>query len=249
MDLFPHLYGKAHCSTKKGIPMKRIIAITACALALPGAALAATKTYDTGAFEKVSVAAGVSVDITVGPTRSVVAETKADKFDDLRIEAKDNVLRIDRPASSWMSLGHHPDYHVHVVTPALHALDVSSGSDVKAKGAEGDFTATVSSGSDVEISQVKGGKVKVSSSSGSDLDIAGSCVSLEAEASSGSDLDAGDLKCESVSLHASSGSDMSVAASKSVTGQASSGSDIRVKGKPATVQVDTSSGAGVSVRE
>lgn len=229
--------------------MKRIIAITVCALALPGAALAATRTYDTGAFEKVSVAAGVSVDITVGPTRSVVAETRADNFDDLRIEVKDNVLHIDRPAGNWLSLGHRPDYQVHVVTPALRALDASSGSDVKAKGAEGDFTATVSSGSDVDISQVKGGKVKVSSSSGSDVSIAGSCVSLEAEASSGSDLDADDLKCEDVSVHASSGSDVSVAASKSVRGQASSGADVKVRGKPSAVQVDKSSGGDVSIRE
>jgi Putative auto-transporter adhesin, head GIN domain len=232
--------------------MKRIFAITACTLALPVVALAASRTYDTGAFERVSVAAGVEADITIGPTRSVIAEASSDDFNDLRISVQDNVLHIDRPASSWFSnwFSHRPDYQVHVVTPALRSLSGSSGAQVTVKGAlEGDFSVNTSSGSHARVAQVKGGTVKASTSSGSGISIAGSCVSLEAGASSGSGLDAEDLKCESVTLQASSGSDMSVAASKSVTGEASSGSGIRVRGKPGAVQVDTSSGAHLVVKE
>lgn len=233
--------------------MKRIIAVTACALALPGTALAATRTYETGAFESVSVAAGIDADITLGPTRSVVAETSADNFDDLRISVEGNVLRIDRPPGKWFSgwfSGGRPGYRVHVVTPTLRSLAVSSGAEVEVKGSlEGDFSVTASSGSEVDVSLVKGGNVKASGSSGSDIHIAGSCISLEAEASSGSDLDADDLKCEDVTLRASSGSDLSVAATKRVTGKASSGSDIRIRGRPPVVQVETSSGASVKVRD
>jgi hypothetical protein len=230
--------------------MKRIFALTVCALALPGATLAANQTYNTEAFEGVSVAEGVAADISVGPARSVRAETKSENFDDLRISVKDNVLWIDRPARNWFSFGHRPSYQVHVVTPALHSLVASSGAEVTVNGSlEGNFSATASSGSDVDVSGVKGGNVNIHASSGSELSIAGSCISLVADASSGSDLDADDLKCENVSLQASSGSDVSVAAAKNVTGQASSGSDVRVKGKPSSVEVNTSSGAHVVVRE
>jgi hypothetical protein len=232
--------------------MERILVIAACAFALPGAALAATRTYDTGAFDKVAVASGIEADITTGPARSVRAETTAENLDDLRISVKDNVLRIERSSGSWFSgwFERRPDYKVHVVTPVLRGVDASSGTEVTVRGSmEGDFSVTASSGSEVEVSLVKGGNVKAHSSSGSDLSIAGSCISLEAEASSGSDLDADDLKCENVAVQASSGSDVSVAATKSVKGRASSGSDVRVKGKPPTVQVETSSGANVVVRE
>jgi len=234
--------------------MKRIFAITACALALPGATLAATRTFDTEAFEKVSVSSGVSADITVGPARSVVAETKADDFDDLQISVKDNVLRIERSASgwfsNWFSFERPPRYHVHVTTPALRSLVASSGTDVTVKGSlEGDFSVTSSSGSDVDISGVKGGNVKVSASSGSDISITGSCITLDAQSSSGSDVEADGLKCENVSVQASSGSDISVAASKSVKGEASSGSDVTVRGKPPVVQVEKSSGADVDVTD
>jgi hypothetical protein len=234
--------------------MNRILVMTACALALPGMALAATThTYDTGVFESVSVAAGVDVDITVGPTRSVVAETRSNNFDDLRISVENNVLHIDRAPRlgffSWLP-GNRPDFHVHVVTPVLHALMASSGADVKAKGnLEGDFSITASSGSDVAVSGIRGGNVKATTSSGSDIDLAGSCISLEAAASSGSDLDAEELRCESVTLQTSSGSDVTVAATKRVAGQASSGSDITVHGRSAIVQVEKSSGADVTIRD
>lgn len=232
--------------------MKPILAITACAFALPGIALAATRTYDMGAFEAVSVAAGVDVDITLGPTRSVIAETRSDSFDDLRISVEGNVLHIDRAPRRWSFnwfTGNRRNYHVHVVTPALHSLTASSGADVKVKGnLDGDFTVTASSGSEVGVSGIRGGNVRATTSSGSDINIAGSCISLEATASSGSDLDAEDLLCENVSLQTSSGSDVSVAATKRVTGRASSGSDVSVHGRPALVQVEKSSGADVSNR-
>lgn len=231
--------------------MKRIFTIIACAFALPGAVFAAIQSYDTADFERVSVAAGIKADISVGSARSIRAETKADNFEDLEISVKNNVLHIGRPTSSWFTnvFTHRPDYQVHVSTPALHSLTASSGAEVTVKGVVGDFAVNASSGSDVDISLDKGGNVIASTSSGSEIDLSGSCVSLKADSSSGSDLDADDLKCETVSLQASSGSDLSVSASKSVTGQASSGSDIRVRGKPSSVEVDTSSGAHLVVKE
>jgi hypothetical protein len=232
--------------------MKQMLAITVCALALPGVTRAATRAYSTGAFEGVSVAAGVDADITLGPTQSVVAETRADRFDDLRISVDGRVLRIDRAPGSWFSnwFRMRPNYKVHIVTPALHSLSASSGADVTVKGnLEGDFTVTTSSGSDVSVSGVNGGNVRATSSSGSDLDIAGSCISLEATASSGSDLTAAHLRCENVTVQLSSGSDVSVAATKRVTGHASSGSDLVVRGRPPLVQVEKSSGADIAIRD
>jgi hypothetical protein len=230
--------------------MKSIFAIAACAFTLPGVALAATRTYEMSPFEGISIAAGVDARVTVGPTQSIVAETWSNNFEDLRIAVEDHVLRIDRSPRSWFSnLFFGNGYTVHVVMPALHSLTASSGSDVSVKGnLEGDLSITASSGSDIDVAQIKGGDVKVNASSGSDLDISGSCVSLDAHLSSGSDLRAKNLKCENVTLQTSSGSDVSVHATKRVVGKASSGSDVLVRGKPALVQVETSSGADV-VRE
>jgi Putative auto-transporter adhesin, head GIN domain len=228
--------------------MKYLPGFAACLFLLPVVSLAATRTYDVGAFEAVSAAAGVDVEITVGASRSVVAETQADNFDDLRIAVQGNVLKIDRPARGW-SLFRRPSYTVRVVTPALRSLVASSGSDINVKGpVAGEFTVDSSSGSDVQVSGIQGGSVKAQASSGSDLDLAGTCSSLDVNASSGSDLDARSLQCETVTLQASSGSDVSVSASRSVAGKATSGSDVKISGAPPTVQVEKSSGADVDVR-
>ncbi len=227
--------------------MNRLHAIAACLILAPLSALAATRSYDTGAFEAVSVAAGVDVEVTLGASRSIVAETRSEDFNDLRIAVQGNTLKIDRPPRGWF-LFRRPGYKVRVVTPVLHSVVASSGADVIVKGtSEGDFTIEASSGSDVQVSLVKAGSVKASASSGSDLDLAGTCLALDASASSGSDMDAGNLKCETVTVQASSGSDVAVSASRSVTGKASSGADLRIGGAPPVVKVDKSSGADVSL--
>jgi hypothetical protein len=226
--------------------MNRPSGIAACLLFLPLTTLAATRTYEVVPFDAVSVAAGVNVEITSGPSRSVVAETRTGGFDDLRIAVQGKVLKIDRPPRGWFQFMR-PSYSVHVVTPDLRSVSGSSGADVTVKGAsDGDFAVDASSGSDIHVSGLKAGTVKAHASSGSDLEIAGSCTTVEVEASSGSDVDARGLRCETGTVHSSSGSDVSLYASRSITGSASSGSDVRVGGAPPVVKVETSSGADVS---
>jgi len=230
--------------------MKPIFALAAFAILLPATSLAATRTYEARNFEGVSVAAGISVDIVIGPARSVIAQTGGNGFDDLRVVVKDNVLRVDRPNRSWFSFGRRDSYRVRVVTPVLRSLVASSGSQVSVSGpVEGDFDVKASSGSEVTVSSVKGSRIAAQTSSGSGISIAGTCAALNANASSGSDLDAEDLRCEQVTVHASSGSDVAVTASRSVSGNASSGSGVKVRGKPALMQVSKSSGASIKLRD
>lgn len=226
--------------------MTKLNHIAACLCLLPLPALAATRTYEVASFDAVSAAAGVNVDITQGPTRSVVGETRTAGFDDLRISVQGSVLKIDRPARGWFQFTR-PEYTVHVVTPVLRSVTGSSGADVTVKGAgDGDFSVDATSGSDIEVSGLKAGAVKAHASSGSDLELSGSCTSLDVEASSGSDVDAGNLRCETATLRTSSGSDVSLHASRSVSGSASSGSDVHIGGAPPAVKVETSSGADLS---
>lgn len=226
----------------------RMLLFAAGAAMLPMAANAATRGYEVGAFNKVSVAAGLRVDITQGATRSVVADTKADDFDDLRIVVKAGELRIDRPPGNWFRFGRRTNYTVRVMMPALREVEASSGSNVTVKGAfAGDVGVSTSSGSRVEIAQLKGGKVRARSSSGSTLEVAGSCQSLDADTSSGSSIKADGLTCESVTVEASSGSGAKVTATKGLTASASSGANVRVSGAPTVVKISNSSGGRVHV--
>lgn len=227
--------------------MNRLLRNSVFLLLLPVAALAATRTYDVGNFDALYVAAGVEVEVTIGSSRSVVAETRSGDFDDLRIAVEGNVLKIDRPSRGWFSPAR-PNYQVRVVTPLLRSLSVASGAEADVKGPlAGDFAVEAASGSEARVSGIQGGTVKARASSGSDVEIAGTCTTLSAESSSGSDLDAQELRCETLTVESSSGSDVGVFASRSVSGKASSGSDVRVRGAPPSVQVTTSSGADLDV--
>ena len=230
--------------------MTRLLTLAICALTAPGLALAAaSRTYDTAAFDAVSVAAGVQAEITIGPRRSVLARTPADDFDDLRVTVKGNVLHLDRPLRSWFFFRRHPDYQVQIVMPALRSVAASSGARVTlSNGGSSNLSVTVSSGGMVNASVDKGAAVQAHASSGSRLQIAGSCTSLEAGASTGADLDAQDLDCQDVIVRASSGSNVTVTASRRITVKGSSGSSTRVSGKPASVQIDKSSGARITIR-
>ncbi|HWL64239.1 MAG TPA: DUF2807 domain-containing protein [Steroidobacteraceae bacterium] len=111
----------------------------------------------------------------------------------------------------------------------------------------GDLQASTSSGGQLEIAQLKGGKVQTRASSGSGLNVAGSCQALEVETSSGSNVKAAELTCESVTVEASSGSWARVAATQGLTANASSGAKVRVNGAPVVVKVRNSSGGRVYV--
>ena len=249
--------------------MSRSLAIAIGLIALPGAVLAASKTYEVGHFEGVAVAAGIVADIKLGTPQSVVAETSGNNFDDLVVWVDGNVLRLGRPPGSWF-MPIQPEYHVHITVPVLHSLAASSGGGVSVNGTpEGDFAAAASSGGGIQLSAVEGGNLSIAASSsggvrlaafsggsvithassGGSVSVAGSCGSFSASASSGGDITAHDLKCESVVAEASSGGDISAFASKSITGHASSGGDIRVAGKPPVVQVSESSGGAVAVEK
>jgi hypothetical protein len=229
--------------------MKRFSKIAVCcAFLLPVAASAATRSYDLGSFDSISVAAGVEVEFQVGPARSIVAETDAAGFDDLQITMSGTELHIGRPNRSWYSSGRRPQYQVRVAAPLLRALRASSGAEVRVEGAvRGDFSVSASSGSDVTVASLQAGNVKAKASSGADLTIAGQCASLDADSSSGADIDAERLTCGVVKVEASSGSDVSVAATRNFEGQASSGADVRVDGTPPVVRFRRSSGAAVAV--
>lgn len=232
--------------------MKSIITAAACLLALPATAFAATRTYDTREFSSISVATGISVDVTLGPRHHVVAETDGSDFDRLRIRVEGDVLHIDRPPGIWLRwFGRQPDYHVRIEAPALRRLSASSGSAVTVKGESpgDDFEVNSSSGSRLDIHITRGRAIRAHGSSGSRLNISGNCSAVRITASSGSRVDAEDLRCKEAEVQASSGSSVTLAATDRVAGSASSGSNVKVRGAPAVVEVKQSSGADVVIRQ
>ncbi|MDJ0920301.1 MAG: M56 family metallopeptidase [Henriciella sp.] len=187
-----------------------------------------TKAFSVGDFNEVDLSGGFSVTYTQSPEPGVTAILRGGDWDDVEISVDDGVLDISRSGNLGWSGSRYLSLEVYAQSSALETVDIGSGSSFK-----GDLVAD---------------NLEVDASSGSMVSLSGACNELTVDASSGSNLSLGELECADAEIDASSGSSITVYASESVIIDASSGSSIRVKGNPANVEKDTSSGASVSIQ-
>jgi Putative auto-transporter adhesin, head GIN domain len=209
-------------------PVLKRIVLPAALIALPVAAIvipawADTKSYSLANFEEINVSAGIEVELVQGPY-SVKVESPQNDFDKIIVEVRGKTLRIGRKNNNWFSRG--PEYFVTVSAPAYTGIDASSGSHV-----DGDNLS------------LKGLNVDVSS--GAHIELSGACSDLSVDISSGAHFDGENLKCESARVDASSGAHAEAYATRSASGDASSGANVTFRGKPATLEKETSSGGSV----
>ena len=207
---------------------KRLVIISAALVALPAAAIvvpawADTKSYALANFEEIDVSAGIEVELLQGPY-SVKVESPQNDFDKIIVEVHGKTLKLGRKNNSWF--GHGPEYHVTVSAPTYTGIDASSGSNV-----DGDSLTLKS--------------LEVGVSSGAHVELSGACSDLSVDISSGAHFDGEGLKCETARVDASSGAHAEAYATRSANGDASSGANITFRGKPATIERETSSGGSV----
>lgn len=200
-------------------------ALTA-ALSLP--AFAAEKSYDIGAFSRVSVSAGISAEISVGGAPAARAEGTDEGVERLEVVVEGDELVLRRKPRMGFNWGKNQRVKVFVTAPELAALDVSSGASTTASG-------------------VDAPEFSIDASSGSSTSVSGKCGAIAIDASSGASLNASGLVCETARIDASSGASVKAHATNSVSADASSGASIRVSGAPGMVDIDKSSGGSVSV--
>src|SRR5512134_3127171 len=103
-----------------------ILAALPVAIWAAGEAAADTRSYSLSGFDRVSVSAGIDVDLKQG-SFAVTADESDGKFDQLILEVRGNTLHISRKSNigTWFSRG--PDFHVTVTAPNYFAIGASSG--------------------------------------------------------------------------------------------------------------------------
>lgn len=231
---------------------------TVIGLSLAGTAMAESRTFELGDFDKIDIATGLDAAVTLGDSFSVTATSGSTQaLDNLQLSVADGVLtaRFDQSFLDFilsgglvgMLLSSGNALTIDITMPALSGIDASSGADVRAQGLTSDkLSLNASSGANIELTDATLGTVQMGSSSGADIDISGTAESVEAEASSGADIDAENLVAASATASASSGAGISIHATASITAEASSGGDVDVYGDPTTRDVDASSGGDVN---
>ncbi|MGH1519604.1 DUF4252 domain-containing protein [Chryseobacterium sp. JK1] len=205
-----------------------------------------------GAFSKIDVSEGVTVNFKQENTRSVKVIADADKLQYIITRVEDGVLKIYIDNKGVRNL-RFKNLSVNVSSPSLQRIKTSSGSiftavnpisenslEIEADSGsilKGKFdikqatAVSVTSGS-VLKADISTQKMALSTSSGANVTLSGQVASAAIDISSGAYCKAEDLKINTGIVEATSGAALSILVTEKLKVSVSSGADVKLRGNP-----------------
>jgi hypothetical protein len=230
-----------------------LLAASLLSLMLAPAAFSETRTYDFKDFKKLSVSALYEVEFVQAPTYSITIDSKTNRFDDILVEKKGDMLMIGRPDHGWNdNRRNREDVRdvVRISAPNLNELDLHAAVNFRARAMKTDkLDLNLHAAVDLDIAGIDAKTIVIESHAGVQAKLSGTCGDLSLATHTGADVDAHDLKCSTVSVEAHTGADASVFASQSVKASARMGSTIRVAGHPKSVQKEISKTGDIQIAD
>lgn len=221
------------------------LATTACGVA--GSGVTATQSRSIADFTSLSVADGLRLEISRGPT-SLTIEGDDNLLPLIKTEVVDGRLIIRKATRE--SLRATRPIVLRLTTPALSRLEASGGTDVLlADAAAPRFSADLSGGVDFEATGLELESFELHASGGVDVKAEGIAKAAQLIVTGGADVDARKLQVTHLAVDASGGCDLQLTALESIAGEASGGGSMKVHGHPANARVQTSGGASVDYRD
>ena len=186
-----------------------------------------SQTREVDSFDRIDVSSAIKLDVVVDPNaeRSVTVTYDDNIIDMLVTRVQNGTLIIEFDGN--VNLSGSANRIVEVVTPEFEGLNASGATDVSISGSTSDLALEVSGVSNVTVSGAAG-RVQLDASGASDVDLSG--------------LSVGDAAVE-----VSGASTIVLEASGVVSGSASGASQVRVRGNPTSVNIDTSGASSVDL--
>ena len=192
-------------------------------------------------FKGVDVGGGLHVDITVGRERRVTVTADENLLPLIKTRVRGGILQLERETDIRPTR----PIKLTVVTPTLERISASGGVVLNAQAAATKrFTLEASGGARIDLRGLDAEELELDLSGGVEAKIAGKARSARLEVSGGVDLDAQALEMETAKIQASGGVTAKLAVSKAITGDASGGVKVRIKGRP-SIDVDTAGASSV----
>lgn len=181
-----------------------------------------TETREVEDFDRVEVGGGIVLEVTVGEATSFEITAQPNLLPILSGDVNGGTLRI-RGTDSYTAT---ETVVVRLSTPELRGLDLSGGS-------RGTVTGVDAESLEIELT------------GGSQLSLGGTAADLFLRVSGGSRASLTDLEVATASVELAGAAHAELAASDRVTGEASGGSFLEVRGAPPAVDVEVSGGSSV----
>lgn len=196
-----------------------------------------TRSYQVGAFDKISVAGPYEVNVVSGGNGAITAKGGENLLAETEVVVDGGTLKImpkKRKGIRWNWRGGKAVFTVNAA--ALHGASIAGSGGISVDKVEGDFDGDVAGSGDMRIGQIAGGKVKLAIAGSGDVEAAGKADSVDLSIAGSGDIDVGGL--------ASRTADVSIAGSGSVRANASESADVSIMGSG---DVEVTGGAKCSV--
>ncbi len=197
-------------------------------------------------FDAVEVSGGLEVILIQQSGFSLTVEADDNILDQIITEVRGKRLFL-RTEGSIINA---KQMRITVGMPTLTALSASGGTLVKTQGRweTDEFQVATSGGSNVTMSTIKAGTVRMATSGGSLIKISGETDEFVLAGSGGSRIDADQLRAQNVEASSSGASSISVYAARSITANASGASSLSYDGRPEQVRVKAGMASSVNSR-
>jgi hypothetical protein len=216
---------------------------TACAGVHGSGTIVRTQAPKLEPFTEVDVSGGLEVTVRKGSPSvvlegddNIVAQYEVGVVGErLRIRPRGDVsLRPSRAVKAW------------VTVPVLKKLEAAGGVDVVVEsGVEKDLSLDLAGGVDFRAASLELAALQVEASGGVKLALAGVADQASFELTGGVEMDAAHLSVQTVKLEASGGCDLDLTATQAISGEASGGVDVTVRGNPPKSRLQSSGGTSV----
>ncbi len=158
---------------------------------------AATRNFQVGAFDKISLAGSSDVVVTVGGAPSVRAEGNSTLLEKLEVKVENGVLRIGYKKGKW-SFGWRKDrapVTVHVSVPSLTGAEIAGSGDMKIDKIEGgDFAGEIAGSGAIELASLRARNASFAIAGSGGVSARGSAETADFEIAGSGDIRAGGLE-------------------------------------------------------
>ncbi len=202
-----------------------------------------SRSFQAGAFDKLSLSGSPDVQVAVGGQVSVRAEGDAADLERLEIVVVDGELRIGlRPgSSSWF--GSHRGIIVHVTVPSLQAASIAGSGDINVDRVEGQtFAATVNGSGDLDVRQLRVGNASFGVTGSGGIRASGGAPRANASLNGSGDLSLAGFETADATVSLVGSGDIALRATGTAAVQLTGSGDVTIAGGARCTIAKTGSG-------
>lgn len=189
------------------------------------------RSFEVGAFQRVSLEGSHDVIVTVGGAPSVRAEGDAAALARLDIRVEDGTLKIGSERGNWSFRRNRGNVTVHVTAPSLEAAAIGGSGDMRIDRVEAQrFAASIGGSGNMDIAALRARNANFSIAGSGNIRAIGSAEDADLSIAGSGNLSLDGLQTRRADVSIVGNGDVEIQASESVDGSILGSGDIVVRG-------------------